>query len=85
MTCKSSTKCSQSAYFPTSALKQNRPAHVYTYTFEPKPDWSSFYASHKEIRQYFEEFADKYDLRKYIQLNTKVERAVWDEEQGQCT
>src|ERR1044072_7354660 len=63
---------------------ESRPSHVYTYSFEPKPDWSSFYASSKEIRGYFEDFAGKYDLRKYIKLNSRVERAVWDEGQGLC-
>lgn len=61
------------------------PAHAYTYSFEPNPDWSTFYAYGPEIKGYFERFADKYDLRKYIKLKSRVISAVWDEQQGICT
>ena len=44
------------------------PAHSYTFSFEPNPNWSGFYVPANEILQYFEDFADKYELRKYIQL-----------------
>lgn len=60
------------------------PAHAYTYPFEPNPNWSSFYAGAAEILQYFKDFADKYDLLKYINLEHKVTSAIWDEEQGIC-
>jgi cation diffusion facilitator CzcD-associated flavoprotein CzcO len=58
------------------------PAHIYTYTFEPNPDWSSFFAGGAEIQKYFENFADKYGLRKYMKLNTKVVEARWNEEEA---
>ncbi|OCK82817.1 cyclohexanone monooxygenase [Lepidopterella palustris CBS 459.81] len=58
------------------------PAHVYTYSFEPNPNWSSFYAYSPEIRQYFEDFAAKYDLMPYVRLNSKVLSATWVEERG---
>ncbi|KPI34369.1 putative sterigmatocystin biosynthesis monooxygenase stcW [Cyphellophora attinorum] len=58
------------------------PAHIYTYSFEPNPDWSSYYAGSAEIKQYFVNFAEKYDLNKYICLNSKVLSAVWDEDKG---
>lgn len=61
-----------------------RPAHAYTYPFEPKPDFSSFYAYAPEIRQYFEDFAKKYDLHKYVKINSKVTSAVWKEDEGIC-
>ncbi|KJA23566.1 hypothetical protein HYPSUDRAFT_66248 [Hypholoma sublateritium FD-334 SS-4] len=59
------------------------PAHVYTYTFEPNPNWSSVYASSREIRNYFDCFATKYDLRKYISLRHQVVGAIWKEETGE--
>jgi hypothetical protein len=61
-----------------------RPAHSYTYPFEPNPEWSQFYASAPEILQYFKGFATKYDLYKYVQLNSRILSAIWDEEKGIC-
>ncbi|KAE8331443.1 hypothetical protein BDV39DRAFT_189838 [Aspergillus sergii] len=55
------------------------PAHNYTYSFEPKTDWSANYASSKEIHKYFSDFVDKYDLRRYINLRHEVVGARWDE------
>lgn len=59
------------------------PAHIYTYTFEPNPDWSSYYASAPEIHKYFVGFCDKYGLRRYIKLRHRVLGAVWHEEEAQ--
>ncbi|KAH0847215.1 hypothetical protein AYO21_02604 [Fonsecaea monophora] len=58
------------------------PAHAYTYSFEPNPEWSTFYAYAPEIKQYFEKFADKYDLHPNIKLNSKVLSATWVEDKG---
>ncbi|KAG6877424.1 hypothetical protein C0993_007592 [Termitomyces sp. T159_Od127] len=54
------------------------PAHTYTWSFEPKPDWSSVYAGSDEIRGYFESFAAKYDLHKYVKLRHRVDNATWN-------
>ncbi|KAG6840576.1 hypothetical protein C0991_005765 [Blastosporella zonata] len=54
------------------------PAHTYTWSFEPKTDWSSVYAGANEIHEYFTTFATKYLLHKYIRLRTKVTNATWD-------
>jgi cation diffusion facilitator CzcD-associated flavoprotein CzcO len=32
--------------------------------------------------QYFESFAEKYDLDKYVKLNSRVSSATWDEAKG---
>jgi cation diffusion facilitator CzcD-associated flavoprotein CzcO len=42
--------------------------------------WTERFAGHAEIRQYLNFVADKLDLRRNIQLNTKVTGAVYDEE-----
>ncbi|KAJ9144942.1 Cyclohexanone monooxygenase [Pleurostoma richardsiae] len=57
-------------------------AHNYTYSFEPKPDWSSVYASSKEIYGYFNDFADKYNLRPYVKTQKQVVSARWVPERG---
>ncbi|KAF2117373.1 cyclohexanone monooxygenase [Lophiotrema nucula] len=59
------------------------PAHAYTYSFEPNPNWSSFYAYGPEIRQYFENFAKKYELMPHVQLNSRVLSTTWIEEEGE--
>lgn len=58
------------------------PAHIYTYTFEPKHDWSKTFAGSKEIYGYYKRFAERYDLHKYIRLNHRVSGAYWDEDKG---
>ncbi|KAF2178052.1 monooxygenase [Zopfia rhizophila CBS 207.26] len=61
------------------------PSHNYTYSFDPKPDYSSVYAGSKEIRSYFEDFVSKHDLRQFIHTSHLVTRAVWVEEKGEWT
>jgi len=50
------------------------PAHLYTYSFEPNPDWSSTFASGPEIQRYFERIVEKYDVRPAIRFNEAVDR-----------
>ena len=54
------------------------PAHSYTFSFEPKPDWSTFYAYAPEIKSYFEGFAKKHDLMPNVKLNSRVKSATWN-------
>lgn len=54
-------------------------SHNYTYTFDPKCDWSSTYSSSREIFQYFSGFVDKHELREYIASHHEVTGARWDE------
>ncbi len=48
------------------------PAHLYTYSFEPNPDWSSTFAPGPEIQAYFERVADKFGVTPRIRLNAEV-------------
>src|SRR5688572_15183446 len=59
------------------------PSHTYTFSWEPKTDWSAVYAGNEEIKGYFKEFATKYNLWKYITVNREVIRAEWQEEAGE--
>jgi cation diffusion facilitator CzcD-associated flavoprotein CzcO len=54
------------------------PAHSYVYTFEPNPEWSSFYAGSAEIQGYLQKVADKYSAGRFIKLSHKVTGCVWD-------
>ena len=55
------------------------PAHGYTYSFEPNPDWSQTFAPGPEIKEYFERVADKYDVRKNIRFNESVNYCAFED------
>jgi cation diffusion facilitator CzcD-associated flavoprotein CzcO len=57
-------------------------AHIYTWSFEPNPTWSSMYAGSDEISQYFQNFTQKYGLAKYCKFNHQVSRAAWNTKMG---
>ncbi|KEF57047.1 uncharacterized protein A1O9_07237 [Exophiala aquamarina CBS 119918] len=59
------------------------PAHAYTYTFEPNPEYSQYYVGSEEIHQYLTKVVEKYGVRKYIRFNHKLVSAVWSNERGQ--
>jgi len=48
------------------------PAHMYTYSFEPNPEWSNRFAEGAEIQQYFEHVSDKYGITELIRFNEAV-------------
>ena len=51
---------------------------TYSYSFEPNPYWSRWYAPGEEIKRYADHVADKYDLRRHIRFGTAVDGAYWD-------
>ncbi|KAM5342812.1 hypothetical protein ACJ41O_013778 [Fusarium nematophilum] len=59
------------------------PSPLYTFSWDPKPDWSHYFAYGDEIQRYFEDFAERHGSKKYMKLNTKVIEARWNEEKGQ--
>lgn len=48
------------------------PAHLYTYSFEPNPDWSHVYAPGDEIQRYFENVAKRYGVEECIRFGHEV-------------
>ncbi|RGP60874.1 hypothetical protein FSPOR_10375 [Fusarium sporotrichioides] len=58
------------------------PAHIYTFAFEPNPDWSSFYASGPEIWSYIKRTTERYNLDERVQLNSRVISSIWDQSRG---
>lgn len=56
------------------------PSHNYTWSFEPKLDWSAVYAGSGEIFEYFNNFAHKYRLHQYVQSAHQVTGAYWNED-----
>ncbi|AZI35727.1 putative flavin-containing monooxygenase [Caenibius tardaugens NBRC 16725] len=59
------------------------PAHAYTYSFEPNPDWTSEMASGPEIRDYFERTARKYGVYDHIAFDEDVIACRYDDAQWQ--
>jgi cation diffusion facilitator CzcD-associated flavoprotein CzcO len=61
------------------------PAHLYSFSFEPNPNWSLPYAPQKEILAYLERCVDKYGLRDRLHLGNAATDATFDEELGLWT
>jgi cation diffusion facilitator CzcD-associated flavoprotein CzcO len=55
------------------------PSHMYSFSFEPKPDWKDMWSFQPEIFDYLKGVTDKYGLRRYIRFNSHVDRAHWDD------
>ena len=57
------------------------PSHMYSFSFEPKPDWEHMWSFQPEIFDYLKGVTDKYGLRRYIRFNSHVDRAHWDDDE----
>ena len=57
-------------------------SHLYSFSFEPKTDWSRPFAGQQEILEYLNMVADKYDIRSRIRFNAAVERLEWQDDAG---
>ncbi|WP_370946112.1 flavin-containing monooxygenase [Amycolatopsis sp. cg5] len=53
------------------------PSHMYSYSFEPKADWSRAYSRQPEIWDYLKELTEKYGLREHIRFGEEVTSAKW--------
>ena len=58
------------------------PSHLYSFSFEPKFDWSRKFAPQREIYAYIRHCAEKYHILPKVQFNTEVTAARFDEQQG---
>lgn len=54
-------------------------SHLYSFSFEPKADWSRPYAGQPEILDYLCGVADKYQIRPSCCFGVEVTSAAWDE------
>lgn len=57
------------------------PSHLYSFSFEPKPDWPHVFSYQPAILDYLKGIADKYRLRPSIRFGQHVERAHWDDDE----
>jgi cation diffusion facilitator CzcD-associated flavoprotein CzcO len=57
------------------------PSHLYSFSFEPNPDWSRMYPPQAEIFRYLQGVAEKHDLRGRTRFGAELQEAAWDEAQ----
>lgn len=55
------------------------PSHLYSFSFEPNPDWTRHYPRQQEIWDYLRRCVDKYGLTRHIRFNTKMAAAEFDD------
>ncbi|MGD9604129.1 MAG: flavin-containing monooxygenase [Gammaproteobacteria bacterium] len=48
------------------------PAHLYTYSFEPNPDWRQRFASGADIQRYFEGVAERHRVYDCVHFNEEI-------------
>jgi cation diffusion facilitator CzcD-associated flavoprotein CzcO len=58
-------------------------SHLYSFSFEPKPDWSRAFAPQAEIQAYFQHCTRKYQLEGLIRYDTEVKTARFDDAAGE--
>lgn len=57
------------------------PSHMYSFSFEPKADWTHMWSFQPEIQDYLLGVTAKYGLRRYIEFCAHVVRAHWDDDE----
>ena len=55
------------------------PSALYSYSFEPYPYWEYKWSMQPQILEYIKYVVDKHELRSFIQFNTEVIGASWNE------
>lgn len=58
------------------------PSHLYSFSFEPNPNWTKAFAPQKEIFNYLQYCAKKHKLYDHITFNTLIQRAKFIESEG---
>jgi len=53
------------------------PSHLYSYSFEPNPEWSHLYSPGDEIEAYFEDVARRRGVTESIRFGEEVTRCTW--------
>ncbi len=58
------------------------PSPLYSFSFEPYPDWPRLFAEQPDILAYLERCVEKYRLGPHLRLATEVKQAALDQEAG---
>ncbi|MCO5552799.1 hypothetical protein L7F22_006316 [Adiantum nelumboides] len=54
------------------------PSHLYSYSFDLNPGWTSLYAGSSEIHRYIKNCASRHGVLPHVRFNSSVLSAVWD-------
>lgn len=57
-------------------------SHAYQSGFEPNTQWTEEFAQGREICEYWQRVARKYDVYKYLRLRQQVQKAEWLSEEA---
>ncbi|WP_412457673.1 flavin-containing monooxygenase [Mycolicibacterium celeriflavum] len=60
-------------------------SHLYSYSFDLNADWSRLWSGQREILEYFERCAQRYELAPNLELNTEITSAHWVDDAWQLT
>jgi cation diffusion facilitator CzcD-associated flavoprotein CzcO len=61
------------------------PAHLYTYSFAPNPEWTHYFASGAEIQAYFESVAQRYHVLECVKFNEEIARCEFRDHRWHIT
>lgn len=61
------------------------PAHAYTYSFAPNPEWSSFLAPGAEIQRYFEDVVREHGIAPLIRFGATIAACRFDDDSRRWT
>ncbi len=61
------------------------PSFLYSYSFEPNPNWSRSFSPHHEILSYLKHCVKKYKIGSHLQFKTEIKEARFDDETGLWT
>jgi 4-hydroxyacetophenone monooxygenase len=61
------------------------PSHLYSYSFDPSPSWSRYYAKQPEILTYLQGVVQRHGIESDIRFGVEVIRATYDSESTQWT
>ncbi len=56
------------------------PSHFYSFSWEIWTNWTHYHPKGADMQRYLLEVADKYDIRRNVRFNTRVQSLVYDEE-----
>ncbi len=57
-------------------------SHLYSFSFEPNPNWSREFSPQQEILKYMEHCAAKYELQNHFRFGANIVNAIFDEANG---
>jgi cation diffusion facilitator CzcD-associated flavoprotein CzcO len=57
-------------------------SHLYSFSFEPKRDWTRPYPDQPEILAYLEQVAAKHEIGSHLRTHTEVRSARWNDERA---